>query len=81
MNNKLIYKLAKNIIKNRLKGMAVGEYKLELNEENGEITVKLKANDEAEEIIHHLQGQGEFTIIDEETKEVLLDNNGKFITE
>lgn len=69
------YKLAKKILKNRLKGMGVGEYKIELNEENGEIAIKLQESDEAEEVIHHLSQQGEFTIIDEETKEVLLNNS------
>lgn len=68
------YKLAKKIIKNRLKGMQVGEYKVNLNEENGEITVEIQESDDAEEIIHHLEGQGEFVIRDKDTEQVLIDN-------
>lgn len=69
------YESTKKILKNRLKGMDVGEYKVELNEETGEISVKLQENDDVEEILHHLEGQGEFAIIDEETEEVLIDNS------
>ena len=43
------YKIAKNIIKNRLKGFGVGESKIELNEESGEVLVKLQENDETED--------------------------------
>lgn len=69
------YNLSKKILKNRLKGMGVGEYKLELNEQTGEISVKLQENDGVEEIIHHLEQQGIFTIIDKDTEEILLDNS------
>ena len=68
------YNLSEEVLKNRLKGMNVGEYKIELNEETGEISVKLQENDEVEEILHHLEGQGEFTIIDKDTEEILLNN-------
>lgn len=69
------YKSTKKILKNRLKGMNVGEYKIDLNKETGEINIKLQENDEIEEILYHLEGQGVFTIIDEETEEVLMDNS------
>lgn len=69
------YNLSEKVLKNRLKGMDVGEYKIELNEETGEIVVKLQENDEVEEVIHHLEQQGEFAIIDKDTEEILLDNN------
>lgn len=69
------YQLSKKILKNRLKGMNVGEYKIDLNKETGEITVKVQESDNAEEILHHLKQQGEFTIIDKETEEVLMDNS------
>lgn len=75
------YNLSKEILKDRLKGMNVGEYKIELNKETGEIIVKLQENDEVEEILHHLEGQGEFTIIDKETEEVLLNNSDVEISE
>ena len=69
------YKLTKKILKNRLKGMGVGDYKIELNKETGEILVKLQENDEVEEVLHHLEGRGEFTIIDSDTEEILMDNS------
>lgn len=69
------YKLTKKILKNRLKGMDVGEYKLDLNKETGEITVKLQENDNVEEVLEHLTEQGKFTIIDKETEEILMDNS------
>ncbi len=69
------YKLVKKILKNRLKGMTVGEYNIELNEETGDLSIELQENDEVEETIHHLTQQGKFTIIDDETKETLLDNS------
>lgn len=69
------YKLTKKILKNRLKGMGIGEYKINLDKTTGEITVKIQENDDAEEIFHHLEQAGEFTIIDDETKDVLIDNS------
>lgn len=69
------YKLSKKIIKSRLKGMGVGEYDIDLNKETGEISVKIQENDDAEEIIHHLEQEGKFTIKDKESEEVLLDNS------
>ena len=69
------YKLAKKILKNRLKGMGVGEYRLNLNKETGEINIKLQENDDIEEAIEHLKQQGKFTIIDKDTEEILLDNS------
>lgn len=69
------YKTVKKILKNRLQGMNAGEYKVELNEETGEILIKLQENDEVEERIHHLEQEGKFTIIDSETEEILLNNS------
>lgn len=69
------YKLAKKILKNRLKGIGLGEYNLTLNKETGEINIKLQENDDVEEVIEHLTQQGKFTIIDKDTEEILLDNS------
>ena len=66
------YKKAKKIIKNRLKGMGVGEYKLELNKETGEIGITLQDTDETHEIEEQLTRMGKFTIVDKDTEEVLL---------
>ncbi len=69
------YKLTKKILKNRLKGMNVGEYELKLNEETGEITITLQDNDDVHEISEHLGQKGLFNVIDKETKISLLDYN------
>lgn len=69
------YKLTKKILKNRLKGMNVGEYELKLNEETGEITITLQDSDEVHEISEHLGQKGLFNVIDKETKNSLLDYN------
>ena len=69
------YKLTKKILKNRLKGMGVGEYSLSLNKETGEINIKLQENDDVEEVLEHLSQQGKFTMIDKDTEEILLDNS------
>lgn len=69
------YNLSEEVLRNRLKGMNVGEYKIKLNEETGEIVINLQENDIADEIMNHLKQQGEFTIIDKETEEVLLNNS------
>lgn len=73
--NEYNYNLTKKIIKNRLKGMGVGEYKINLNKETGEISIELQENEEVHEIEEHLEQKGEFTIIDKETSEVLLNNS------
>lgn len=69
------YKLTKKILKNRLKGLNVGEYRLKLNNETGEITIRLQDNEDAHEIEEHLLQKGNFTIIDKNTEEVLLDKS------
>ena len=69
------YMLTEMIIKNRLKKMGVGEYKISLNEETGEINIKLQENDDVEEIVEHATQAGKFTIIDSDTNEILMDNS------
>lgn len=69
------YELTKKILKNRLKKMGAGEYEVTLNKETGEITVRMQENDDVEELMEHASQKGEFTIIDKDTQEVLLDNS------
>ena len=66
------YKLTKKIIEKRLKGMGVGEYKVDLNKETGELIITLQNNDETHEIEEHMEQKGDFSIIDKETEEVLI---------
>ncbi len=69
------YKLTKQILKKRLKGLDIGEYKLTLNEESGDITIELQENDDVHQIEEYLEQKGVLTIIDKETEEILLDNS------
>ena len=69
------YKTAKEIIEKRLKKLGVEEYKVNVNNENGEITVQIPENLNTDTIVSHLTTVGKFEILDSETNDVLLDNN------
>ena len=69
------YKTAKEIIEKRLKKLGVEEYKVNLNNENGEITVQIPENLNTDTIVSNLTTVGKFEILDSETNDVLLDNN------
>ena len=69
------YKTAKEIIEKRLKKLGVEEYKVNLNNENGEITVQIPENSNTDTIVSKLTTVGKFEILDSETNDVLLDNN------
>ena len=66
------YQNSKNIFKNKLYSLGASQYTLNLNEENGKITVELPENDDTDYIIENLGQSGEFSITDYETGEVLL---------
>ena len=66
------YTKTKKIITKRLKKMGIGEYKISLDKETGEIKITLQKNDEVHEIEDHIKQKGELTIIDKDTKEVLI---------
>ena len=69
------YKTAKEIIEKRLKKLGVEEYKVNLNNENGEITVQIPEDLNTDTIVSNLTTVGKFEILDSETNDVLLDNN------
>ena len=69
------YKTAKEIIEKRLKKLGAEEYKVNVNNENGEITVQIPENLNTDTIVSNLTTVGKFEILDSETKDVLLDNN------
>lgn len=69
------YKTAKEIIEKRLKKLGVEEYKVNLNNENGEITVQIPEDLNTDTIVSNLTTEGKFEILDSETNDVLLDNN------
>ena len=69
------YKKAKEVIEKRLKDQNIGEYKIRLNEQTGEIVVEIPENTNTDTIVSNLTTIGKFEISDSETKDVLLDNN------
>lgn len=69
------YKTAKNVIEKRLKKLGVEEYKISLNEQNGEMIVQIPENTNTDTIVSNLTTVGKFEILDSETNEVLLDNS------
>ena len=69
------YKTAKNVIEKRLKKLGVEEYKISLNEQNGEMIVQIPENTNTDTIVSNLTTIGKFEILDSETNEVLLDNS------
>ena len=69
------YKTAKEIIEKRLKKLGVEEYKVNVNNENGEITVQIPEDLNTDTIVSNLTTVGKFEILDSETNNVLLDNN------
>ena len=69
------YQLSKEVIEDRLKRMNIEEYTVRLDEETGKITVELYENKDTDEIVGSIAEICEFQVIDEETEEVLMDNN------
>lgn len=68
------YQKTKKILEDRFKEQGIGEYEISLNEENGEILIKIPENKNTDKVVSNLNTVGKFEIIDSETKEVLMDN-------
>lgn len=66
------YILTKKILENRLDRLGVTHYNIKQNNENGRIIIELTEESRTDDIIDYLQYQGEFSIVDHDTKEVLL---------
>lgn len=73
--NKENYLKAKEIIEKRLERLNVQEYEIAVDEENGDILLRLPENLSTDEIISNIYSVGKFEIIDSQTKEVLINNN------
>ena len=70
------YKKAKDIIETRLKKLAIQNYTIKLNEENGTITIEVPENENTDYIVSNISEVGKFQITDsEDTENVLLDSN------
>lgn len=69
------YKKVKTVIEKRLKKLDVQEYNIMVNEENGEITIEIPENTSTDEVVSNLTTVGKFEVIDNDTQELLLNND------
>lgn len=73
--NKENYKKAKDIIEERLNFLEVQEYRLRFNEENGIIEIEMNNDELTNYVISAILQKGDFKMIDDETKETLMDSS------
>lgn len=66
------FKKAKSILKNRLKKLGVDQYKINLDESNGNIQIRIPENDNTENVIYNLLKSGTFELKDSQTEETLI---------
>lgn len=69
------YNKVKDIIAKRFDYLKISDYNIRLDNQNGNIVIKLPENDETDMIAAYMELSGEFKIIDTDSKEVLMDNN------
>ncbi len=69
------YNLSKKILKNRLNALRTEQYNIKEDAATGNIQVQMTENDDTETIISNLAQRGVFELKDNETNEVLLNNN------
>lgn len=69
------FEKSKEIIQDRMKYANFGEYNIRVSDEDGKITLELPENTRTDEILQYLTLKGDFTIIDSDTKEVLLNKD------
>ena len=69
------YKKAKEIISNRLDQMKIKNYSVRLNESNGSMCIQLPEDDQTDNVLSLCAVEGDFTVVDEETNEVLLNKS------
>ncbi len=73
--NKENYKKAKEIIEERINFLEVQEYKLRFNEENGIIEIEMNNDELTNYVISAILQKGDFKMVDDETKETLMDSS------
>lgn len=69
------YNLSKKILKNRLKKLGVDQYRVVLDESNGNLQIRIPENDYTEMVIYNLLQSGTFELKDSKTGETLIDTN------
>ena len=69
------YKKSKEIFEGRFKSIGVSEYSIRLDEQNGNILVEITDNLNTDQILRYPLYKGDFSMIDSETKEVLMEKS------
>ena len=69
------YQKSKKILENRLKNLGVSYYEIALEEETGDIVIRLPEDKQADNIVSNISTVGKFEILDSQTKEVLMNND------
>ena len=69
------YKKVKEVIEKRLKKLNIQEYNIAVNGNNGEITIEIPEDTTTDTVVSNLTTIGKFEIIDNDTNEVLLNND------
>lgn len=69
------YKKVKEILEGRLEDLNVEDYKIRVDESNGNVCVELSENEDTDRFIQALSAKGDFSLKDAETKDVLLDRS------
>ena len=69
------YKKMKEILDNRLEQFGTEYYLVKVDDQTGNIVVELEDNNSTDTLIQNSVQKGDFSIIDSETKEVLLDRS------
>ena len=68
------YRKSKEILKQKLKDLKIPEYNISLNEDNGEITIRIPNDEDADTTSDLIQTQGILAFIDTSTFEIVFDN-------
>ena len=69
------YNKTKEVIEKRLKRLGVQEYEITVDENTGDIILRLPENSNTDTIISNIYTVGKFEIVDSETEEVLINND------
>lgn len=69
------YKLSKKIINNRLKKLGVDQYRIALDESNGNLKIRIPENDDTDMVIYNILQSGTFELADSQTGETLIDTS------
>ena len=69
------YNKVKDIISKRLDYLKISDYNIRVNNQNGDMVIKLSENNETDKIASYIETTGEFKIIDTDTKEELMNNS------